>query len=279
MTSSSHELKLAFFAVVGISAVYITVLGFLGSIPSAGELFGHSIGILGFLLMVMTETLYSLRKRSRNSRWGRMATWLQFHIFTGIVGPYMVLLHSSWKFNGVAGIVTWLTALIVGSGFIGRYIYTAVPRTADGAEIESSELERQINYAEIELHNWLSSRQNTVLIGSQMMPVSETVTQVESGSNHGSASLIFGRGLVDWRFRWQWWLNKQKMDPQARQQADTLERLVRKRDLLRRQLGSLAMARRLLGIWHAVHIPVGLALFALSVVHIIAAIYYGLLLG
>jgi hypothetical protein len=99
------------------------------------DLFGHGIGIIGFFLMLMTETLYTLRKRSRSTRWGRMSTWLQFHIFTGLVGPYMVLLHSSWKFNGLAGMVLLLTVIIVASGFLGRYIYTSVPRNVDGIEI------------------------------------------------------------------------------------------------------------------------------------------------
>ena len=49
----------------------------------------------------------------------------------------MVLLHSSWKFNGLAGATTLLTIIIVISGFIGRYIYTQIPRTLEGVEIET----------------------------------------------------------------------------------------------------------------------------------------------
>jgi hypothetical protein len=36
--------------------------------------------------------------------------------------------------------------------------------------------------------------------------------------------------------------------------------------------------RRLLAIWHAVHIPIGLGLFSLALVHIVAAVYYADLL-
>ena len=67
-----------------------------------------------------------------------MSSWLQIHIFTGLVGPFMVLLHSSWKFNGLAGVTTLLTVIIVVSGFIGRYIFTRIPRTMDGLEIEGT---------------------------------------------------------------------------------------------------------------------------------------------
>src|ERR1700690_106125 len=108
-----RELWAAFIAAIIITAVYGAVIIFTGFIPPAKELFGLSLGILGFILMLMTEILYSLRKRSRLARWGRMSDWLGFHIFTGLVGPYMVLLHTSWKFNGLAGIVTLGTIFIV----------------------------------------------------------------------------------------------------------------------------------------------------------------------
>src|SRR4030065_1546045 len=99
---SNIELWLALVTNLSITLVYLFVLAVWQEVPAASGLLGHSIGILGFTLMLMTEILYSIRKRSFNARWGRLSNWLRFHIFTGLVGPYMVLLHSSWKFNGLA---------------------------------------------------------------------------------------------------------------------------------------------------------------------------------
>ncbi|MFN8381456.1 MAG: hypothetical protein U0V02_05925 [Anaerolineales bacterium] len=138
MLRGAKELWFAFLTCVLITGIYGVVVFLTKSIPAASDLFGHAIGILGFILMILTETLYSLRKRSKSASWGRMSTWLQIHIFTGLVGPYMVLLHTSWKFNGLAGATTLLTFIIVFSGFIGRYIYTRIPRTMDGLEIEGT---------------------------------------------------------------------------------------------------------------------------------------------
>jgi hypothetical protein len=59
----------------------------------------------------------------------------------------MVLLHTSWKFNGLAGAVTLLTIIIVISGIIGRYIYTRIPRTLDGLEIEGTLSETALRQA------------------------------------------------------------------------------------------------------------------------------------
>jgi hypothetical protein len=138
MLRGNKELWSAFLAMILITGIYGLVLFFTREVPPASELFGHGIGIIGFILMLMTETLYSLRKRSRSVKWGRMSRWLQLHIFTGLVGPYMVLLHTSWKFNGIAGITTLFTIVIVISGFIGRYIFTRIPRTLDGLEMEGT---------------------------------------------------------------------------------------------------------------------------------------------
>jgi hypothetical protein len=138
MLRSNRELWLAFLAMILITGIYGLVLLFTREIPPAGDLFGHGMGIVGFVFMLMTETLYSLRKRSRTVKWGRMSNWLQFHIFTGLVGPFMVLLHTSWKFNGIAGVTTLFTVIIVISGFIGRYIFTRIPRSMEGLEIEGT---------------------------------------------------------------------------------------------------------------------------------------------
>jgi hypothetical protein len=186
MLKSGKELLLAILACLLIATIYGAVLYFTRQIPAAGGFYGHLLGVLGFILMLMTETLYSLRKRTRLARWGRMADWLQFHIFTGIVGPFMVLLHTSWKFNGLAGVTLLLTVIIVISGFVGRYIYTRIPRTADGIE-----------------------------------------------------------------------------------DAGRVEQM---------QAAALTNARRLLALWHTIHIPIGMALFTAAFFHILGALYYATLL-
>jgi hypothetical protein len=134
---SNKELWLALFTCLVLSGLYGVLVLWTRQILPAGGFYGHTIGVFGFLLMLSTEVLYSLRKRSRRARWGRMAEWLQLHIYTGIVGPFMVLLHASWKVNGLAGATLFLTGVIVISGFTGRYIYTRIPRTIDGLEDSS----------------------------------------------------------------------------------------------------------------------------------------------
>ncbi len=72
--SDNFELTLSFLVVIFLSGVYIVYEAI--STPAGGHPFGHALGILGALLMVMTEVLYSARKRWRIFTFGRMRHWL-----------------------------------------------------------------------------------------------------------------------------------------------------------------------------------------------------------
>ena len=115
-------------AIIVATAIYLVAYQLRGAMPAASSLVGHGIGVFGFVLMLLTETLYSVRKLLTDARWGNMASWLRFHIVTGLLGPYLVLLHTAMKFNGLAGLTMLLTVVVVVSGVVGRYIYTTMPR-------------------------------------------------------------------------------------------------------------------------------------------------------
>jgi hypothetical protein len=220
-----RELVIALVAVVAISGLYMGYANAVG-VPAASGLLGHSLGIVGFTLMLMTETLYSLRKRAMRRPRGSMRAWLRLHIFTGIVGSYLVVLHSAWSFNGLAGALTLMTIVVVASGFIGRYIYTAVPRTADGVVIEAEDLLKQLEAVRQEV--------------SLPSPVDAPIAPVAAQSRAPAAA----RRLRD----------------------------------LERQMAALRWERRVLATWHAIHIPLGMALFVMAFAHIGAAVYYATLL-
>jgi hypothetical protein len=195
-----------------------------------------------------------------------MSVWLQAHIFTGLVGPYMVLLHTSWKFNGLAGIVMLLTLIIVISGFIGRYIYTAVPRSLDGTMIDRPELDQQISLVQAELERMVLGQPGIApLVGSPQL------TAVRSPK-------LMARFLDGWQFNQEWRQLQGQLPAESRPLSTRLESLLKQRRNLSRQVASLASARRMLSLWHAIHIPIGAALFTAAFIHAGAAIYYATLL-
>jgi hypothetical protein len=265
----NSELVFALLTIILITAGYSMAVWRGGAFWSSGSLGGHLLGVVGFVFMLLTELLYSTRKHAkRAARWGRMDSWLKFHIYTGLVGPYMVLLHTSWKFNGIAGVVTLLTLVIVLSGFIGRYIYTAIPRTAEGLEMGSSDLESQLNIYAAQVKDW--TLENTA-ISKSLLPI---ITEIPTGSKK-IWWLLIGRLFSDISYSRRWSKARQQLKGKiSHDQIVQLNRLVNTQRETQIQQTYQLEARRLLALWHTVHVPIGITLFILAFIHVGAAIYY-----
>ncbi len=114
---------------------------------------GLIYGIIG-LTLILLNLGYLVRSSFVRLDWmGSLRSWMSMHVFTGITGALFVLLHSAFLLrNPMAALAAVSLFIVVGSGIIGRYIYTHVPRSLQGRELELSELEKAIK----ELHQELS---------------------------------------------------------------------------------------------------------------------------
>lgn len=266
----TYELEIAVVGVGAVTGLYI--LGMRSMDTAPGALFGHGLGIVGFVLMLCTETLYSLRKRARGRAYGRLSSWLQWHIVMGIVGSYMVLLHTAWRFNGLAGVVALLTAVVVLSGFVGRYVYTAIPRGVDGAELSLADLEAQLATGATRLETL--ARPGSAPGNAPALSLVPPLATPPGGPLVG----LVARPLLAWRDRARQGRALAALGQLDQATANEIRRLLAERHRLLRQVETLAVARRLLALWHTVHIPLGIVLFLLAFVHIGAALYYATLL-
>lgn len=255
-----YELIVSLAAIVVITIIY-WLLSRSGA-PRPGGLIGHSLGIVGFLLMLAAEILYSIRKRSRRQIPGRSATWLRVHIVMGIVGPYLVLLHSAGRFQGLAGLVMFMTVLVVLSGFVGRYMYTAVPRTHDGAELTLQTFELELR------------RDSQLLeeLGLDRLP--PALIAEASATPPRGWQLFFSRPWLALLQRRRLRSKLQTVNDLSEEQAEKLENVLMDRFQLLIIVHSLPVTRRVMAIWHMVHVPMGVAMFALAFLHIIGALYY-----
>jgi hypothetical protein len=227
--------------------------------PRPGGLLGHSLGIAGLALMLFAEVGYTLRKRIRGFHLGRMTRWLHAHIFAGLFGSYLALLHSAGKFHGVAGVLAGLTVAIVLSGFVGRYIYTAVPRTLDGAEIGAHEL----------LARCLAAENQLAALG---VPPNDPI--LGAAPPQAGWALVFGRGILKWLHRRQFRRAVARLDADHQPQAAQIQSLLEARYALLLEVQSLARVRRLMALWHLFHVPLGVVLFTVAAVHVAGALYY-----
>lgn len=120
------ELWAALGAIALATAAYLPLAA--DGPPASRGLAGHVLGITGFLLMAFAQAGHTWRKKVTREGWGPLRHWMQGHVFAGLVGPYLVLLHSAFRFRGLAGVLALMVLVVVASGVAGRFAYTAVPK-------------------------------------------------------------------------------------------------------------------------------------------------------
>ncbi len=102
---------------------------------------GIKLGFMG-LAMFLAIFLYPLRKKWPGlSRQGSSKHWLDIHVLLGLSAPFIIALHSAFKFRGFAGMAFWIMVAVSLSGVIGRYLYGQIPRRLNSAELSAKELQ------------------------------------------------------------------------------------------------------------------------------------------
>ena len=234
---------------------------------------GRALGIAGAALLFGGTAAYEARKRMRVlSNAGSLKTWLEMHIFCGLVGPALVTLHTSFKFNGIVSVAYWSMLSVVASGFVGRYLYAKIPRTQRGVEMDRKAIEERAG----ELRRTLSDMTVPVKLLLRIEEMEKDLLPRE-GERYGLVSMLFG-GLA------------------VRKKTRAIERTIRSAGLTRqlirealhaegerinllRRAASLDLTRRLFALWHVFHMPFVWILATVFVLHVGVAFYFGYAVG
>lgn len=116
--------------VISIFALLVFAwLGFLLHVSPrfAGSGIGAIFGISGAALMLVPLT-YTVVKRihfvkERVSKFVSLQTWMSVHVYTGIVGALLALIHTGHKYDSPLGIaLTAAMMLVIVSGVVLRYL-------------------------------------------------------------------------------------------------------------------------------------------------------------
>jgi hypothetical protein len=113
--------------------IIVTVLMIAGYFVSrdhlykAGDNIGYNLGLVGGLLMV-TLLIYPLRKRwGVLKNWWLLPNWFKWHMIFGIIGPVIVVFHTTYSLRSINAIVAFACMMLVsGSGIFGRFFYTKI---------------------------------------------------------------------------------------------------------------------------------------------------------
>lgn len=104
---------------------------------------GHGFGILGTAMLLLLF-LYSARKRLGFLRnFGHVAKWLKIHIYFGLMGPLFIILHSTFKVNGLISVSFWSMIAVALSGVWGKYLYLKIPHNILGRALSFEEMSQK----------------------------------------------------------------------------------------------------------------------------------------
>lgn len=229
---------------------------------------GHGLGIVGSLMIIVGVATYSLRKNLRVFRkWGKLRKWLSFHIFLCTLGPFLVVLHTSFRFSGLVSIAFWSMVIVVSSGVLGRYVYVRIPKTADGQFLNVQQLDE---------------RQGRLLgVLRERMGIGESELQLlgfNGGTAYGGptaalgASLKYDLGWLAWRARWNRMAGERGLDETESKKG---RQLVRRVIRTRQQRALLHPFQKLFTYWHVFHIPLAAVMFIILAVHVAVALIFG----
>lgn len=226
---------------------------------------GHALGIAGSSLMV-AMLVYSVRKRVKAFRGlGKLRDWLDFHIFCGVIGPLLVVLHSSFKVQGLVALSFWSMVAVALSGVLGRYLYLQIPRTRAGD---------QLSLAEVEELNADLARRLQEELGEALLKELDSLAagSIEPGTRPGTPllPLLLRMPLDGVRLRWR----LRSFRRRHRESAE-LTRVIRQKALLQRRLLLWSRLQELFHHWHVLHKPFAIVMYIFMIVHVAVVILTG----
>lgn len=241
--------------VSGLVALMLLLwLGFLAhrSPRFPGSFWGGMLGVSGAALMTV-PLLYSLVKRigplkRAVTRGVSMRTLLAWHIYAGILGPILALLHTGHKFDSPLGIaLTAMMLIVVLSGFTGRYLLSQI----------AEEIREKKN-----------------LQGALLQRYQETAAEIRRRPELGTAFAAFSRPLQ--------WLRAYLLAPTYGVSAARADPYIRAIDLaesisdLNYAIRTHEAFRSWFSRWLKLHIALSVVLYALLALHIWGAIHFGI---
>lgn len=228
-------------------------------------------GIIGSGLMIFM-LIYSVRKRAKfMRRWGALSRWLDIHIYCGVMGPMLIILHTSFKVQGLVAVSFWSMIAVALSGVLGRYLYLQIPRNVRGDELSlkeidelriqiNNEIKEEINISEDEI------RRLEMFISPNINP-DRGIFYILAWGLKADLTRSFRLRKIQKRF-------SAAFNIPPTQMQRLIINLKRKMSLNRRIL-LLNQIQRLFHYWHVFHKPFAIIMYLIMLIHVGIAVWLG----
>ena len=233
---------------------------------------GQGYGVVGSLMITVGVIMYSSRKRWRAmANMGRIKNWLEFHIFLCLLGPILVLFHTTFKFGGLVAVSFWSMTAVVLSGVIGRYFYVQIPKGIHGNELSSQELNVENEKIAEELRRQFGLDANLLkLIDSAALPARPVA---EMGVME-VLSFFIGNDITRRSRLHALFANLERRGLRGHMLV-RIRVMATRRIILTRRIAFLQQFKRLFHYWHVVHLPFSIVMFVILSIHVGVAIAFG----
>jgi hypothetical protein len=242
---------------------------------------GIKLGMFGVLLFFLIY-LYPLRKKwGWLARQGNSRHWLDFHIVLGTTAPLIIAFHASFKFSNIAGMAFWSMLAVTLSGFVGRYLYSQIPRNLNAAELSMKEMQD----TEESLRKQLAEQK--LAFGARMESLYDLPTPQDVEHMPMLVALVYMM-LIDMRRPFKLSLLRlqatgfgswvRSFFGMQRTRDLSLERAIgiaRKQAALSKRILFLSRTQQVFNMWHIIHRPFSYAFAILALIHISLALYMG----
>jgi hypothetical protein len=242
---------------------------------------GVKLGLFGVLLFFLIY-LYPLRKKwGWLARQGNSRHWLDFHVVLGTTAPIIVAFHASLKFGNIAGMAFWSMLCVTISGFIGRYLYSQVPRNLNAAELSMKEMQD----TEESLRQDLASQK--MAFGSRMEGLYDLPTPADVEHMPMIIALLY-MILIDLKRPFQvsllrlqtagfgaWLLSLFGLRRTPDLKLERAIAIARGQAALSKRILFLQRTQQVFNLWHIIHRPFSYAFAILAIIHISLVLYMG----
>jgi hypothetical protein len=266
----------------------LMVVGFFISndqLYKPGDNIGYNIGLAGGLMM-LTLLIYPVRKRIRfMSNWGVLPKWFKWHMVFGVLGPTLIVFHSTFVLRSTNATVAMVCMLLVsGSGIFGRFFYSKIHNGLYGRNTSFQQLQEELEGSK-EVKSVFSFAPE---IQQKLVDFRNYAMNLSKGGGRISVWSFLTLGVrVKWFTRtliieledsmYAKANEKQWNDAQMKRLDELFyqnERFIRTYLTLVRDLAQFSTYEKLFSLWHIFHVPLVYMLVFSSVWHVIAVHKY-----
>ena len=150
----------------------------------AGSAWGGFFGVTAALLMLV-PLVYTLVKRVARLRRAFTARYsfrllLQAHVYLGLIGALLALIHTGHKFQSKLGVVlTAVMLLVVLSGFVGQYYLRYVAEDIRERQVELGVLWRTVESRSHALASGQLEPAASLQVASNLLPLAAATADVQ----------------------------------------------------------------------------------------------------